>query len=433
MAPAQAGDFTLSNNPVLIIPAGATTSTDTVTIAAVDNAESAPDKLVTVSAVVQKPAILMTPRHQTDHAIRWALHTTGVTPPYDMTLTIRDDERNAPPAFTDAVDFQRYRQGSPIPPLVFPAVSRGKGILTYALTPPPGLTYTPPSEEDTHGGVMSGTPTEPKGKTLYALTVTDEARERAQAFFYIVVMADRMPSFGDTIAAQRHLQNREIEALTLPRATGGDGALTYALTPDLPAGLRFDTETWMLSGTPLEAMAETPYALTATDEDGDVAALTFDLSVAADLMPSFGDSTVAAQHYMIGNDYRVILPEATGGDGTLAYILLPYPPEGLSFDHETRVLSGTPLEVLAETEYALSAVDADGDVASLVFPLEVHLPSPDFNRDGRVNFADFILFVGKYAKRRGGEGYDPRYDLNADGAVDFADFRIFENSYNTSL
>ena len=416
---AVAGDFTLSNNKVLIIAAGETTSTGAVTIAAVDNAVRAADKTVTVSATAQ--------------------NSDGITAPPDVTLTIAEDdaivtdEVRTPPTFTDAVDFQRYRQGSPIPPLVFPAVSGGRGILTYALTPPPGLTYTPPSEGDMHSGVMSGTPTEPKGKTLYALTATDEDRERAQAFFYIVVTVDRMPSFGDTIAAQRHLQNREIEAITLPRATGGDGVLTYALTPDLPSGLRFDTETWMLSGTPLEAMAETPYALTATDEDGDVAALTFDLSVAADLMPSFGDSTVAAQHYMIGDDYRVILPEATGGDGTLAYILLPYLPEGLSFDHETRVLSGTPLEVMAETEYALSAVDADGDVASLVFPLEVRLPSPDFNRDGRVNFADFILFVGKYAKRRGGEGYDPRCDLNADGAVDFADFRIFENSYNTSL
>ena len=440
----QESDFTLSDNKVLIIPAGATSvpPPPLVTITAVDNAADAPEnKRVTVSAVVTPP-----------DRVWW---NTGVTPPYDVILTIRDDEGdpdgpgalggvadgdndelNLPLRFTDTVDFQRYRKGSPITPLMFPAASGGRGTLTYGLAPPPGLTYTPPSEEDTHGGVLSGTPTEPKGKTRYALTVADENQDttRASLSFYIVVEGDRMPSFGDTIAAQHHLQNREIEAITLPRATGGDGVLTYALTPDLPEGLSFDAETWVLSGTPLEAMAETAYALTATDEDGDAAALTFPLSVAADLMPSFGDATVAAQYWHIGNDYRVILPEATGGDGTLAYILLPYLPEGLSFDPETRVLSGIPLLVMPETEYTFSALDADGDAAALTFVLEIRLPSPDFNGDGRVNFADFILFVGKYGTRalEGGR-YDPRYDLNADGAVGFADFQIFVISYGTEV
>ena len=75
------------------------------------------------------------------------------------------------------------------------------------------------------------------------------------------------------------------------------------------------------------------------------------------------------------------------------------------------MLSGTPTEATAEATYTLSELDAGGDVASL--------PSSDFNGDGNVNFAAFILFVGKFGSRRGQDRYDARYDLNADGQIDF--------------
>ena len=433
-ANAVSADFTLSNNPVLTIAANATTSTGTVTITAVDNSVSAGDKAVTVSGNAQNSA--------------------GVASPSDVTLTIRDDEppsraedpvenpaaANQVPEFTDVVDFQRYQQGTPIAPLIFPVAQGGDGALTYTLSPlPPGLTYTPPSEDDAHGGVLSGTPTETQAKATYALTATDEDEDVAQALFYIVVMvatssgveADRMPSFGDaTVAAQSYVQNREIEAITLPRATGGDGALTYALSPDLPEGLTFNTETRVLSGLPTEALGETTYTLTARDGDGDEATLRFALAVAEDLMPSFPD-TVVAHRYLVNTDVEITFPEATGGDGALAYILLPFLPDELEFDHETRVISGTLLQAILETEYTLSALDADGDVASLVFTLEGL--TPDFDGNGRVNFADFALFVVRYGTRHGEERYNSRYDLNSDGAVGYDDFLIFRQYYDTEI
>ena len=74
-SPAVAGDYTLSGSR-LTIPAGATTSTDTVTITAVDNDVDAPHKTVTVSATAE--------------------NTQGVTDPQDVTLTVIDDENVAP-------------------------------------------------------------------------------------------------------------------------------------------------------------------------------------------------------------------------------------------------------------------------------------------------------------------------------------------------
>ena len=64
--------------------------------------------------------------------------------------------------------------------------------------------------------------------------------------------------------------------------------------------------------------------------------------------------------------------------------------------------------------------------------LEVSLPSPDFNGDGVVNFADFSNFVVKYESRLGQERYDALYDLNGDGQIDYDDFRIFAAIYGST-
>ena len=72
VAPAAAGDFTLSTATTLTIASGQTTSTGAVTVTAVDNATDAPDKSVTVSATVAGG--------------------NGATAPSSLTLTLTDDD-----------------------------------------------------------------------------------------------------------------------------------------------------------------------------------------------------------------------------------------------------------------------------------------------------------------------------------------------------
>ena len=188
----------------------------------------------------------------------------------------------------------------------------------------------------------------------------------------LTLRANALPSFGtETVVKQSYIQDTAIATLTLPVAADGDGTLSYALRPALPTGLSFNASNRTISGTPTAAQAETEYTYTVRDQDGDTAELTFKITVAKDLMPSFADgTTIDAQSYIQGVAIATLtLPEASGGNGALSYSLTP--PAGLSFNATTRELTGTPSALVTETEYTYTATDVDGDTAELKFNIEV--------------------------------------------------------------
>ena len=90
--------------------------------------------------------------------------------------------------------------------------------------------------------------------------------------------ADTGPSFGSAaIADQTYVVGTAISPLALPVAQGGDGAITYRLSPSVP-GLAFNASTRQLAGTPATAGSyEMTY--TARDANGDTAALRFTITV----------------------------------------------------------------------------------------------------------------------------------------------------------
>ena len=98
-----------------------------------------------------------------------------------------------------------------------------------------------------------------------------------------------------------------------------------------------------------------------------------------DRAPSFRAQSVANQTYTTGTAIdHLRLPEATGGDGPLAYSLAPDVP-GLTFVPVARLLIGTPTEA---GTYAMTyrAVDADAntgasDAATLAFTITVVPPA----------------------------------------------------------
>ena len=91
--------------------------------------------------------------------------------------------------------------------------------------------------------------------------------------------SDSQPSFaaGSGPGDQSYTVGTAISALTLPEANGGDGTLTYSLTPAVP-GLAFNATTRRLTGMPTAAGT---YDMTyrVRDTDGDSDSLTFTIMV----------------------------------------------------------------------------------------------------------------------------------------------------------
>ena len=193
----------------------------------------------------------------------------------------------------------------------------------------------------------------------------------------VAAFRNSTPTFGDeTIANYTYPQNNAITALTLPAAKRGDGSLSYSLTEQnqtatLPAGLSFDADSRTLSGTPTALQSAKTYTYTATDTDDDTDALTFTLTIAADTNPSFGTQSIANRTYT--KDLAipsVMLPTGTSGNAPLTYSVSGLP-AGLSFDADTRTLSGTPTGTQTAKTATYTVTDLDADTASLTFTLTV--------------------------------------------------------------
>ena len=89
--------------------------------------------------------------------------------------------------------------------------------------------------------------------------------------------------------------------------------------------------------------------------------------------------------------------------------------------------------------YKLVSILAVLSIAFLIHPLFLpshasivlqSSPNSDFDGNGVVDFADFLLFVGQFGTRQGDGRYEAQYDLDGDGAIGFGDFLIFVSNFN---
>ena len=76
----------------------------------------------------------------------------------------------------------------------------------------------------------------------------------------------------------------------------------------------------------------------------------------------------------------------------------------------------------------MTVTDNASTTATNSFSMSVSLIG-DFNGDGVVDNADYVLFVAAFGTSSGDEGFDAQMDLNGDGTINTADFLIFSDHY----
>ena len=140
--------------------------------------------------------------------------------------------------------------------------------------------------------------------------------------------------------------------------------------------------------------------------------LTFDLEVTTNLMPSFGEATLADRAWTQRQAITAFtLPAATGGQRRPDLRARPGLPAGVSRDAATREVSGTPTAAMAATAYTWTATDADGDEAELTFTAAV---------DGIPTFGDETITDATWLKGKEIESFTLPEATGGDGRVTYA-------------
>ena len=169
-------------------------------------------------------------------------------------------------------------------------------------------------------------------------------------------------TLGDTVGYSARVGVQFTQQLRA--ANGGTPPYTYSVTT-LPAGLTFDRGKHTISGTPAEAGTST-ITYMVTDDNSGQASDDFTITVSPAVLRLSDTTGFTAR---VGEQFTQQLPEATGGTTPYRYSVTTLP-DGLTFVHESRTITGTP--TLAEPKVVTYTVtDGNSNIASDAFTITV--------------------------------------------------------------
>ena len=271
-----------------------------------------------------------------------ATSSAGGDTPATLTIKITVLTDVAFPAGTTIED-RRFKVGTAITPFQLPEATDGSGNpLRYALVDAGANSIGNGLSFDANSRFITGVVNEAQVETEYFYRAEDSVDNGyAELSFKLTLVPSSDPVFGPvTISDITGTVGTEITRLQLPTATDADGdAITYALTPDLPAGLDFDSQLRLIEGTPTaptvdadRTQAAVTYTWTATDADGVAAGhtgntKTFDINIASasveppvdgeDTTPPTFTATAPTTPITIATVVKLTFNEALPADPTL--------------------------------------------------------------------------------------------------------------------
>ena len=184
------------------------------------------------------------------------------------------------------------------------------------------------------------------------------------------VVTDALDFGSETIGNQAWIVGTAV-SLTLPEATGGEGTITYSLSPTTPAGVTFTASTRVLAGTPTGRFTSATFTYTAEDADGTTVDLTFTIVVTATAI-TFSPTSFANQSWTVGTAVSLTLPSGAGGVGDLTPTLSPTLPSGVTFTASTRALAGNPTGTFTSATFTYTMTDGESESDSITFTIVVN-------------------------------------------------------------
>lgn len=168
-------------------------------------------------------------------------------------------------------------------------------VASFAVTPalPAGVSLDPNS------GVISGAPQVLAAAAKYTITASNAA---GSATATISIQVVDLPPVIQYPAPKLSLTLGVATRSISPTSTGG-AVVSWNITPDLPAGLSFDTTSGIISGTPTAPLSGASYQITASNSGGHLS-VTLTLSTAAAPLLDLGHAT--AINYIYSSGSRVL-------------------------------------------------------------------------------------------------------------------------------
>jgi hypothetical protein len=249
-----------------------------------------------------------------------------------------------------------------------PTLEGGGPVISWSISPalPSGLDF------DLSSGIISGTPvallTTP---TQY--TITAENSGGSTTVTLTLSVDDAAPSgLSYSVNPAVFMKNVPITN-DVPSTSGGGAPTSYAISPQLPAGLSFSTITGAISGTPTAVANAAGYTVMALNSGGK-AETTLTITVNDTAPGGLSYSTMPAVYtkgVIVAND----APSLSGGGAATAWSISPGLPAGLNFSGTTGIISGTPSVISATTAYTITASNSGGST-TVTFNITVNDLAP---------------------------------------------------------